>query len=141
MKTSAIELCHFSVLDRRLAHALALALFIVTWFSSGCAQIPSYKAYANDVVRHRLTIDDMKKAACNNPDIKCHDWKKPDYLRENGNSVYREMSSPRCWYHWEVDKTGHIVRWRVESDSVEHRGACDYLPPPDERFSPWYGSE
>lgn len=141
MNTPSIEICCFSGTRRRRVYTLVLVLCTVTWFSSGCAQIPRTKEYGNEAVRYRVTVEQMKQRACNNPAIKCQDWTKADYYRNNGNAVYREMINGRCWYHWEVDKTGHIVRWRVESDSVEHRGACDYLPPPGERFSPWYGHE
>lgn len=94
-------------------------------------------------MRNRVSIKFLRTLPCgNNPDIECQRWTKPDYYRENGNAVYREMRNSRCWYHWEMDKTGHIVRWRVESLSGDWsaRNFCDFLPPPGERFSPWFGA-
>jgi hypothetical protein len=77
---------------------------------------------------------------CINEKGPCEDWSKPDYYGDNGNAVFRQVTNPRCWYHWEVDNTGRIVRWRVESLAGDWwaRNFCDFLPRPGERFSPWF---
>jgi len=120
-----------------------LALLIMV---SGCAQIPSVREYGESVVRGAHTTREMPACrcvvySCVHEHHPCEDWSKPDYYLGNGNAVFRQVRNPRCWYHWEVDKNGHIVRWRVESLSGDwwDRNFCDFLPPPGERFSPWFG--
>jgi hypothetical protein len=116
-----------------------IAFFMLAGFLSGCA-VPSVRAYANGVVKHGSTVADMKKRACNVPTLPCQDWTKPDYHRpETGNPVYREITNPYCWYHWEVDwkadPKGRIIGWRAEGSG------CDLLVPRGKLYSPWFGSE
>lgn len=142
MSALSTRLRQLSAIHRQLTFALSLSIItIVTWCSSSCTQIPNIKESGDAALRNHVSIEFLRTLPCgNNPDIECQRWVKPDYHRENGNAVYREMRNPRCWYHWEVDKTGHIVRWRVESLSGEwsSRNFCDFLPPPGQRFSPWF---
>lgn len=145
MSALSTRLRQLSAIHRQLTFALSLSIItIVTWCSSSCAQIPSIKESGDAALRNHVSIEFLRTLPCgNNPDIECQRWIKPDYHRENGNAVYREMRNPRCWYHWEVDKTGHIVRWRVESthETDWWWGKCDSLVPAGERFSPWFGAE
>ncbi len=127
-----------------LDRCIVPALVVILGFGplSGCA-VQSVKGWADGVVREGGTITDMKNNPyrCRDPDIECPQWTAPDYYRANGNAVYRQMTNPHCWYHWEVDRDGRIIGWRVESESGTWwaRNACDFLPPPGEKFSRWFG--
>lgn len=102
-------------------------------FFTGCA-VPSARSSALGVVSHSLTIEDMKKRACNSLEYPCQDWTKADYHRaETGNPVYREIRGPNCWFHWEVGPGDRIVGSRLEG-----RG-CGPGVASGQTYSPWYG--
>ena len=111
---------------------ILIAVTAYTMCLTGCA-VPTALNYAQGVVSHGSTIEDMKKRACNSPEFPCQDWSKPDYYRENGNAVYREIRGPNCWRHWEVSPEGRIVGFRLEG-----RG-CGPGVPSGQPYSPWYG--